>query len=83
MSIKGMRIKLNQAGIRALLGDSRTRADLAARGNRIAAAAGPGVEVRPETNRDRAVVFVTTATPEARKAEAEQRKLSKAIDAGR
>lgn len=83
MSIKNARIKLNRQGVVALLKSADVAADLEGRAQRIAASAGEGVEVRPVANRDRNVVFVSTATREARVAEAEHRALSKAIDAGR
>lgn len=83
MTIKSVRVKLNRAGVVKLLHSAETTADLERRGDRIAAAAGPGHRVDVERNRDRAVVFVTTDTREAREAEAEQRKLTRAIDAGR
>lgn len=83
MSIRSVRVKLNSAGVRSLLANANVQADLERRGNRIAAAAGPGHRVTATRNRDRAVVFVTTDSPEAREAEAEQRKLSRSIDSGR
>lgn len=82
-TVKSVRVALNPKGIVALLQSQAVADDLAARGERIAAAAGEGVEVRSTTNRDRAVTFVTTATTEARLAEAEDRTLTRAIDAGR
>lgn len=78
-----MRIKINRAGVVALLTSPEVTADLRRRGNAIAAAAGDGVEVQTTRNRDRAVVFVRTATFEAKKAEATDRSLTRAIDAGR
>ncbi len=78
-----MRIKINRAGVVALLTSPEVFADLTRRGNAIAAAAGDGVEAQTTRNRDRAVVFVRTETFEARKAEATDRSLTRAIDAGR
>lgn len=78
-----LRLKINNDGIRELLGSAVVQDDLKARGDRIAAAAGGGHAVTATTNRDRAVVFVTTTTHEARKAEAEDRALTRAIDSGR
>lgn len=83
MAIKGLRLKLNNAGVRALLASAEISSDLENRGNRIAQAAGDGVEVEVTKNRDRTVVFVTTETTDAKKAEAEDRALTRAIDAGR
>lgn len=81
--VQKIRIKINSAGAQAVLQSSGVAADGAARGARIAAAAGPGFEVESTTNSDRAVTFVRTATPEAREAEANRRALTRAIDAGR
>ena len=83
MTVQGFRLKLNKDGIVALLQSEEVQQDLAARGARIASAAGDGVEAELTKNRDRAVVFVRTETNEARKAEAEDRALTRAIDAGR
>lgn len=80
-----VRIQLNSPGIVELLQSAAVQDDLAARGGRIAAAAGDAedFEVAATMNRDRAVVFVRTATREGRAAEAEDRALTRAIDAGR
>ena len=81
---KKVRVELNSAGVRALLKDPGVAADLAARGERIAATAGEGFEssgVRQD--RDRVAVTVRAATEEARRAEAESRALLRALDAGR
>lgn len=83
MAAKGLRVKINQPAIRALLASPEVSGDLESRGNRIAAAAGDGVEVQVTRNRDRAVVFVKTASFEAKRAEAEDRTLTSSIDAGR
>ncbi|VXC30749.1 conserved hypothetical protein [Microbacterium sp. 8M] len=78
-----MRIKLNQKGIIALLTSREVSADLGSRAKAIAAAAGDGNEVQVTRNRDRAIAFVRTATPQAQRAEATDRALTRAIDAGR
>lgn len=83
MAIKSIRVKLNRPGIVALLQSSEVTADLDDRTERIAAAAGDGFEATVTRNRDRAVGFVRTATTEARRAEAEDRSLTRALDAGR
>lgn len=83
MGIKDVRIKLNSSGIVRLMQSPEVARELEKRGNRIAAAAGPGHDVTATVNRDRAVTFVTTNNKAARQAEAEQRRLSKSIDAGR
>lgn len=77
------KIKINGAGIQALLRDPGVVADLEARGERIAAAAGEGMETDTVQGKDRTSVFIRTETREARLAEAEDRALSRAIDAGR
>jgi len=78
-----VRLKLNRSGVVKLLQSQAVLDDLTERGERIAAAAGEGVEVRPAMNRDRVVVFVATASYEARRAEADDGALTRAIDAGR
>jgi tRNA A37 threonylcarbamoyltransferase TsaD len=79
----GFKVTLRKANIGALLKSARVQAELKARADRIAAAAGPGMEasVRVGVNRARASVF--TATEEARDAEARRRSLTRALDAGR
>jgi hypothetical protein len=57
--------------------------DLRGRASRIATAAGDGHEVELAVGRVRARASVRTATFEAMRAEAENRTLSRAIDAGR
>lgn len=77
-----MRVELNRATVRDLLRDPSVT-DLAARAGRIAEAAGPGMEASVTIGRNRAHASVRTATWPARYAEARERKLSRAIDAGR
>lgn len=80
-------IKLNPAEVKKLLKGQGpykgVRTDLEARMNRIAAAAGPGhsAEIDETPNRLRAGIW--TSTDEARKAEATNLNLTRAIDAGR
>jgi hypothetical protein len=83
MAIKSMRIKLNRDGVRKLLASQEVADNLTPRGERIAAAAGEGFEATTTKNRDRVVVFVTSTTTDAKRAEAEDRALTRAIDAGR
>jgi len=78
-----IRIDLNSAGIQELLKSSGVLADLRARAGRIAAAAGPGMEASARLGRSRARASVVTATRKAMKAEATNRALTKALDAGR
>jgi hypothetical protein len=77
------KIKINGAAVAALLRSPEVRADLEARGARIAAAAGEGVEAETLNGGDRVSVVVSTRTQEARRNEAEDRSLTRAIDAGR
>ncbi len=72
-----------RAGIRELLKSPMVQRDLRARAQRIANAAGPGMEVRTDVGRNRARAAVVTADVDAMLAEATDRKLTRAIDAGR
>lgn len=85
MAVKGFRLKVNSDGVKALLQSAEVAGELARRGNAIAEAAGgaPDFEVVNTKNRDRAVTFVKTATTKGKKAEAEDRALTRALDAGR
>ena len=83
MKVAGVRIKVQSPGAREVLSSEAVANELSGRGERIADAAGEGFESRTTRNRDRVVVFVSTATNEAREAEAETRALTRAIDAGR
>jgi hypothetical protein len=77
------KVKLNNAGVRALLTSPEVVADLKRRAEAIAAAAGPGMEVDEAIGPKRARVSVRTATFEAIIAESKDRDLTSAIDAGR
>lgn len=77
------RIEMNGKGIRALLQSAGIRADLERRAARIAAAAGEGFTSNGYTGRNRARAGVVTATSAARRAQAEDKALTRAIDAGR
>jgi hypothetical protein len=78
-----VRIDINSAGILALLQSGGVQALLLAKAERIAAAAGEGMEASVRVGKTRARASVITATSHARKAEAVDRALTKAIDAGR
>lgn len=78
-----LRIELNKAGVRALLVSPEIQADLKTRADRIAQAAGEGFEAEVGTGANRARAIVRTATFEARRAEARDRVLTRALDAGR
>jgi hypothetical protein len=80
---KDVRIKLNSAEVAALLRSDAVGRDLEERARRIANAAGPGMEVSRRVGRKRQRVSIITATAEARRAEAERRALTQALDAGR
>lgn len=79
------RVEMNSAGAEAILKDPRVLAELEARGRRAASMAGgaPDFEVEGEIRSKRAHVSVRTATAEGRRAEAEERALSRALDAAR
>ncbi|MFL2002017.1 hypothetical protein [Microbacterium sp. A1-JK] len=80
-----VRIEMNPAGFAAILKSPEVQADLRRRAEAIAAAAGGGpdfeVDSRIGSTRARASVF--TATTEGRLAEATDRVLTNALDAGR
>ena len=81
-----LRIELNRAGVAQLLKSPEVQADLAARATRIAnaAAASGGIfghETTVGPRRAHAIVY--TDDTAARKAEATDRALTRAIDAGR
>jgi hypothetical protein len=79
----GFRIEINSASIQALLKSPEVQADLEDRARRIAAAAGDGMEASSRIGKTRARASVVTATRTARTAEAVDRALTSAIDAGR
>ena len=83
--MKSVRIKLNRKSIREILQSDDVRADLERRAQAIADAAGGGedYEVSSQVGKNRARASVITATYEARAAEAKDRTLSTAIEAGR
>lgn len=80
-----VRVKINSKGARALLRSEKVRANLDRRARRIAEAAGgePDFEYESRIGSNRARASVRTATHEGRKAEAERRALTRALDAGR
>lgn len=80
---KVTRLVFRSAGFREILRSPRVLADLEARGQRIAAAAGPGVGVQARVGSNRARVTVATETREAAEAEAVDKSLTRAIGAGR
>lgn len=77
------KLKVNHNAIRQLLRSPEVHADLVRRARRVAAAAGPGNEVRSEIGPNRARAAVVTATFDAMNDEAVDRSLTRAIDAAR
>jgi hypothetical protein len=81
-----LRVEMNSAGFRQILTSPEVQADLTRRGNAIATQAGEGVTVDSFIGGyggGRAIVIIATDTPEAMRAEAENRTLTRALDAGR
>ena len=78
-----IRIELDKAGVGALLKSAEVKADVDRRARAIAAAAGDGMKASSWVGFDRARARVQTDSPEADRAEAEDRALTRAIDAGR
>lgn len=84
----GIRIKINPAGLRAVLQSPEAQALLKERAEAIAEEAGDGFEARVQvaegsSKLGRAMGYVTTATPQARKRQAEDAVLQRAVNAGR
>lgn len=83
MSKAKVTIRLTRNGPRQIRLSPGVLADLEERAERIAAAAGPGMEVDARLGANRARASVFTATSEARRAEAVDRRLTNSIWAGR
>lgn len=77
------RVVMNSAGARSILTSGPVQAFLKARADRIAASAGPGMAASASSGRSRARAVVVTATPQAIRGEANDRRLTRAIDSGR
>lgn len=77
------KVVVNSAGVKALLQSDEVKADLERRAKNIAAVAGEGFEVDSEVGANRARASVRTVTFAARHAEATDRVLTRALDAGR
>lgn len=77
------RFEPNYEDIGKMLRSPEVQRELARRADAIAKAAGPGMRANVYQGQDRARARVWTGTVEARKAEAEDRALTRAIDAGR
>lgn len=79
-----IRIKMNSKGAREILKSPAVAADLLRRGYLTQRAAGPGSWlVSLHYGKNRARVSVITADNDARRAEAEDRALTRALDAAR
>lgn len=76
-------VKLNHSAVRDLLRSPDVMADLQRRGQRIAAAAGPGHEVEAFQGRNRNRVTVRTTTNDAAIAEQAHKTLTNAVKAGK
>ncbi len=78
-----VRIELNSPGVAALLKGPEVTADIDRRVRAVAAAAGAGMEASTLVGATRARGSVITGTRDARVAEATDRALTRALDAGR
>jgi len=80
-----IRIELDSAAVVALLQSEEVQAELTRRGEAIQAATGSpnDFDVITVVGRQRAAVYVSTATVEGMLAEATDRTLTRALDAGR
>lgn len=76
-------IKVNEDAILAILRGPEVQADLKRRADRIAETAGPGNASEVVVGSTRARGHVWTDTNEAKVAEATERTLTRALDAGR
>lgn len=75
--------KLRRAGIRELLRSQEALRDLERRATAVAGAAGAGHRVVSSIGRNRARAAVIAETPEARRAEALDRNLTRSMNAAR
>lgn len=78
-----VRVVLNRRGVKELLRSPEVLADLTRRADAVASAAGPGHVVDAEVSPNRARAAVITGDLDAMRAEATNRTLTRAIDAGR
>lgn len=80
-----IRIELDSAAVVALLKSDEVQAELLRRGEAIQQATGApeDFDVLPVVGRQRAAVYVSTATVQGMLAEANDRTLTRALDAGR
>lgn len=80
---KKPKVDITDKGAQSVLKQSGVQRDIERRLNKIAAAAGPGHAVRVRIGKTRVRGTVRTATRAAKRAEATNQNLSRAIDAGR
>lgn len=78
-----VQVKLNIRGINAVMTSAPVADEVARRAYRIAGAAGPNFEMVVKPHRYTARAYVRAANDEGRKEEARDKKLTRAIDAGR
>lgn len=78
-----LKVEMNDAGAQELLRSREVEADLLRRARRIASAAGQGYEADSSVGSVRARATVWTNTIEARRDEATNHSLVRALDAGR
>ena len=83
MARSDFKLKLTRTGPRQVRTSAGVAADGYRRAQRIAAAAGPGMQASSTPGRNRARASVVTVTVEAMRAEARYRRLTSSIDAGR
>lgn len=76
-------VTLNKSALSKILKSPKMEADLARRARNIADAAGEGMEADSQVGSRRARAEVRTDTPQAKNGEAKDRRLTRAIDAGR
>lgn len=77
------KLKLNNAGFRALRLEPGVKQDLWNRGKRIAEAAGDGFEAHESPSKNRARVTVGTRSHKARRKQAKENVLQRALTSGR
>lgn len=77
------KVELNSKQVRAALKNPAVQAELMRRAERIAAAAGPGFKATALHGTNRARASVITDTNAARRAEAKNGVLTRALEAGR
>lgn len=83
MPAKITKIELHNDGFNQLRTSPGVMADLTARARRIASAAGEGMVAETRRGRARGRASVHTGSYAARKAQSENRALSRALDSGR